>query len=229
LEEMSGDVARDETGRHPARFEDGIAFWLPGVDARRGHQPPRPPADNTFAAGVINRAAHFAGGRLRTELALGGSYTVELWVWNGLPAEARHVTGYILSRGAESESKSRGEYLGIGGTQQTNQNGRLIFGQGNEHDSVLIGRTVLALRAWHHVVLVRDGEDVRIHLDGRSEPEITARKALINSTELKIVFLGGRSDGQFNFEGKLDEIAVYPRALSIGEISAHYRAAQLTR
>jgi hypothetical protein len=36
-------------------------------------------------------------------------------------------------------------------------------------------------------------------------------------------FLGGRNDNVANFEGKLDEVAVYGRALTDEEVSAHYR------
>ena len=46
--------------------------------------------------------------------------------------------------------------------------------------------------------------------------------------DVRSLFFGGRCDNQFNFEGKLDEIAVYTRALSIAEIRAHYQASGLT-
>ena len=42
------------------------------------------------------------------------------------------------------------------------------------------------------------------------------------------LFIGGRSDGLFNFEGKIDEVALYPRALAASEIAAHYQASALT-
>src|SRR6185436_16343577 len=42
------------------------------------------------------------------------------------------------------------------------------------------------------------------------------------------VFVGGRNDGLFNFEGNLDEVALYPRALTATEIAAHYHASALT-
>ena len=40
-------------------------------------------------------------------------------------------------------------------------------------------------------------------------------------------FLGGRCDNFSNFEGRLDEIAIYGRALSAGEVAAHFKAGGL--
>jgi len=220
FEEMVIPAARDTMGKHHGVFEDGVALWLTGVDGRMGHQPPKPPAPNAFSGEEINRAAHFAGGRMRGKVPLGGDYSVELWFWNGLPADAREVAGWVFSAG----NASTGDALGIGGTRHPEAAGKLVVSSGGG-DSALAGRTKLALRAWHHVALVREGGRVRVHLDGREEPEISG--VLGRAAEEGSVFIGGRSDGQFNFEGKLDEAAVYGRALNAGEIAAHYRTAGL--
>lgn len=228
LEEMVGPTARDSIGRHDARFEDGVAFYLPGTDGRMGFQPPQPPATNAFSGARINRSAHFAGGRLRAEVPLGENYSIELWLWNGLPAEARAVAGYFVSRGPDRDKAARGEHLGIGGTYRADLTGKLILFNGNQRDEVLVGRTPLALRAWHHVVLVRAGPNVRVHLDGRAEPEMAGKFTHTTPPGANTLFIGGRNDGLFNFEGKLDEVAVYTRALTAGEIAAHHQASALS-
>ncbi len=228
LEEMVIPVARDTTGQHDARFEGGVAMFLPGADGRIGHQPPEPPMTNAFSGNQINRAVHFAGGRLRADVTLGENYSVEFWLWNGLPSDARAVTGYAYSRGADGDPAANGEHLGIGGSQRSDLAGRLFLFNGNERNELLGGRTTLALRAWHHVVLVREGAQVRVHLDGRAEPEIAGEFAHTVPAGNNSLFIGGRNDGLFNFEGKLDEVAVYPRALSATEIASHYQASGLT-
>jgi len=228
FEEMVIPTARDAMGKHHAVFEDGVALFLPGADGRVGHQPPQPPATNAFSGTRINRAAHFAGGRVRANVPLGENYSVELWLWNGLPANARAVAGYVFSRGPDGDKAARGEHLGIGGTFRADLTGKLILFNGNERDEVLVGRTTLALRAWHHVVLVREGAKVRVHLDGRAEPEISGTSNHTVPTGENSLFIGGRNDGLFNFEGKLDEVAVYPHALAAAEIAAHYQASALT-
>jgi putative membrane-bound dehydrogenase-like protein len=228
LEEMVVPTARDATGQHDATFEAGVALYLPGADGRTGFQPPEPPGTNAFSGPRINRSAHFAGGRLRANVPLGDTYSIELWLWNGLPADARAVAGYVYSRGPDGDQAARGEHLGIGGTYRADLTGRLILFNGNERNEVLGGRTILALRAWHHAVLVRDGAKVRVHLDGRAEPEMAGAFAHTVPAGDNSLFIGGRNDGLFNFEGKLDEVAVYPRALAAGEIAAHYQASALT-
>jgi hypothetical protein len=58
LDEMSGPVARDAGARHrDAVFEDGVVFWLDGPDGPK-----------LTAGPTVNRAAHFAGGRMRSRL-----------------------------------------------------------------------------------------------------------------------------------------------------------------
>jgi hypothetical protein len=228
LEEMVIPTARDVTGKHDATLEDGIALFLPGVDGRVGYQPPEPPARNAFSGALINRAAHFAGGRLRANVALGENYSVELWLWNGLPAESRAVAGYVFSRGVGGDKAARGEHLGIGGAARPEFVGKLILSNGHEQSGVLAGRSTLILRAWHHVVFVREGGNARVHLDGRREPEISGAFSHAVPSGEQSIFVGGRSDGQFNFEGKLDEVALYPRALAPDEITAHYQISGLT-
>jgi hypothetical protein len=212
---------------HEGAFEDGIALYLPGADGRIGFQPPVPPAPNAFSGPQINRAAHFAGGRVRARVPLGESYSVELWLWNSLPSDVRAVTGYAFSRGSNGDKAARGEHLGIGGRFRADLPGKLILFNGNDRDELLVGRTTLALRAWHHVVLVREGANVRVHLNGRPEPEIAGTFTHTVPSGEQTVFVGGRNDGLFNFEGKLDEVALYPRALTPDEIAAHYKASAI--
>jgi hypothetical protein len=224
FEEMVIPTARDATDRHDAIFEDGVALYLPGADGRVGHQPPEPPVRNAFSAGAINRAIHFAGGRVRARVSLGNTYSVELWFWNGLPADARAVAGYMFSRGSDGDRAARGEHLGVGGTHR-DLTGKLFLFNGNDRDQVLPGRTTLKLRTWHYAVLVREGGRVRLHLDGATEPEIAGAFDHTVPEHDDSIFIGGRNDGMFNFEGKLDEVAIYTRALTPTEIAAHYTTA----
>ncbi len=228
LNEIAMPTARDAAGKYDATFENGVALYLPGVGSGTGVSPDAALKPSNFSGAQINRAAHFAGGRVRADLPLGENYSVELWLWNGLPHDARAVVGYVFSRGPDGDKAARGEHLGIGGTFRGDLVGKLILFNGNERDEVLAGRTKLALRAWHHVVFVREGKKVRVHLDGRAEPEIAGDFAHTVPPGERAVFLGGRNDNLFGLEGRLDEVALYDRALSATEIAAHYKASALT-
>jgi putative membrane-bound dehydrogenase-like protein len=225
LNESVIPTAHDATGEgRSAAFEDGVALYLPGASQTIGFQPPRPETQNAFSGDQINRAPHFAGGRIRASLPLKETYSVELWFWNGLQNDARAVTGYFFSRGPDLDASAAGDHLGIGGTHQPEQTGRLIFFNGNDRNTVLVGRTPIERRQWHHVVLVREGRKVAVYLNGNSAPEISGEADVTVATDVQSIFFGGRCDNFANFEGKLDEVAVYDRLLATNEIATHYRA-----
>jgi hypothetical protein len=202
MDEYSGPTALDCTGHgHHGQYEDLIAFYLPG------------PEGDKFSADKINRCALFAGGRMRARaVPLGDRYTVSLWFWNGFPPDARAVTGYLFSRGPSGE---RGDYLGIGGTDGAQ--GKLFFcNDDGEKGIVLTGQTGISMRTWTHVVLVRQGARIRVYLNGK--PEITGESPLQYRADFDTLYVGGRCDGQFCFEGRIDEVAVYDRPLTSDQI-----------
>lgn len=197
--EFVGSLARDSSGRdRHGTYEDGVAFYLPG---------PRLPGQQ------INPAAHFAGGRMTASIdGIPNSYSVEMWFWNGLPNDARGVTGYLFSRGAA-------DALGIGGIDSGV--GKLIFAGGLE------GKTEIQRKTWNHVVMVRDRQKVRVYLNGSESPEIAGEVPGGQANQTGRVFVGGRHDSAANFEGKIDEVAIYDRALTQADIAEHFRAGRL--
>jgi len=229
LEDSLIPTVRDATGQHhDAEFENGVALFLPGASRTVGFQPPAPEVPNAFNGDTINRAAHFAGGRVKATLpTLGETYSIELWFWNGLPPTNRPVTGYLVSRGTDGDSAAAGDHLGLGGTYRPELTGRLLFFNGNERNTVLAGRTEIPGRTWHHLVLVREGRRVSVYLNGQTTPEISGEADVTLPADAKALFLGGRCDNFANFEGKLDEVAVFDRALKPQEIAAHFQASGL--
>jgi len=221
LEEMNGPEAIDAiSGRAPGTFETQVAYFMPG---------PRPEPFPGFYA--ENSAPHFVGQRMKAELAdPGTTYSVELWCYNAMPVDARPVTGYLFARGpGTGDETPSGDCLGIGGTETGA--GKLFFHTGDDAKEALVGKTEIGLRSWdrpkswHHVVLVRDGDRVTVYLNGNTVPEISARGAPPCPAGAARILLGGRADNTANFEGKIDEVAIYRRALPPEEIARHYRAA----
>ena len=200
-----------------ASIEDGVALYLDG------------PEGAAFSGKDINRAMHFAGGRLRAKSPeLKDSYSVEFWFWNGLPEDARNVTGYLFSRGRLGDQNCAGEHLGISGNYGDAAPGRLMLYNGNGEKKMLTGTTLLSLRTWHHVVFARAGSKVTVYLDGKAKPEIQGELESTLPADGHEVFLGGRCDNFANLEGRLDEVALYNKALTAEEAATHYRASGLT-
>ena len=217
LSEFQGVAAGDATGQgHQGTFEGGVALYLDG------------PASPGFCGpSQVNRAVHLAGGRIRTPLAdHGDRYSVELWFCNLLPADAREVAGHLFSRGFDQmmgRAATGGEHLGLGGTRLAP--GRLVFysGAAPQSGDTLTGRTTIVPGSWYHLVLVRDGRQARVYLNGDTAPELAGE--LAPQKPVDWLFFGGRNDDYANFEGKLDEVAFYGRALGVDEIARHYAAA----
>ncbi len=90
------------------------------------------------------------------------------------------------------------------------ETGRLTLG-------ALAGKTEIAPKSWRHVVVAPGG----VYLDGAIEIEGKAERGPDGP-----LFLGGRADGTASFEGRIDEAAVYRRALTAEEAAAHFKAAR---
>ncbi|MBM3869918.1 MAG: LamG domain-containing protein, partial [Verrucomicrobia bacterium] len=130
--------------------------------------------------------------------------------------DGRDVSGWLFSRGPDQGMNANSEHLGIGG--KSGHIGKLVFFRGTDATSAVAGRTEIPRWQWHHVVLVRDGLKVRAFLDGQLEIETTLP---VKSAPAGFdhIFLGGRSDNSANWEGRLDEVAVFDRALTAREVS----------
>ena len=124
LDEFSGPRAVDASGRDcDALYEPAVAYFLEG-----------PCSDGFCTEGETNRAAHFAGGRLQSRIpGLKDKYSISLWIWNGMPVDAREVSGWIFSRGHDHRLGSHDDHLGIGGT--AGNQGRLIFLHGRDTEA----------------------------------------------------------------------------------------------
>jgi len=203
--EMVPPSALDATGKGgDARYEGAVALFLPG------------PASPEFSGAQENRAVHFAGGWLNTQVRpRSETYTVELWFWNGIPAGIRDVTGVLFAHGRLQ--------LVLGGRGE--QAGRLVCGTAT-------GTTPIALRTWYHVAFVRQGSNLTVFLNGNQQPELAGEVASPaakgpSSGELASAALSiaGAPASTATFEGKIDEVAVYDRVLRAEEIAEHFAAA----
>jgi hypothetical protein len=141
-----------------------------------------------------------------------GSYSVELW----FNADTRHQGDLAaLTTGAghavllELESDGRIRFLH-----------RWPSGAGGGTN--LYSSTLYATDQWHHLVAVKDGADMRLYVDGWLDP-VTASDASIITADLD--FTIGQltpTSGERFFDGVIDEIALYDRALSYQEIYYHF-------
>lgn len=204
LNEFAGPRAHDSSGhRQDGILESAVTYYLEG------------PHSNRFCGeGQTNRAIMFVGGRLRTRLPSVANFSISLWLWNGMPSEGRDVSGWILSRGHDHGLAPYSEHLGIGGT--AGRPGRLIYQYGATSDQIVAGSTEIRRWTWQHLALVRERGSVRVYLNG--DLELETQSPVDAPDDFDRLFVGGRSDNSANWEGRLDEVAIFDRALNADEI-----------
>lgn len=225
LNDLSGPAPRERFGIHKAVFEDGVVFGLPGAQRSGGAVSDTPELHSAFQQHGMNRAVHFAGGRMKVSLqSLANDYTVEFWVWNGLQKPTRPVAGWLFSLAGQGGSQPGADHLGIAGAGGSLEAGRILLSSSCMAGGALYGSTVLSARRWHHVVMSREGSAVRVYVNGKLE--IFDENSAGASLPVQTAFFGGRFDGVNGLEGRIDEIAVYNFPLSPEQIAAHFNAAR---
>ena len=72
---------------------------------------------------------------------------------------------------------------------------------------------------WHHVVLISTGAAGALYLDGRFNVSVSAVASMPGTA----FYIGRYWGSALNFfNGSIDDVAIYPRVLSLAEINAHY-------
>jgi hypothetical protein len=211
FEEWAGTTASDATGHNrTGAFEPGVALYLEG------------PTSKGFFSKPANRAVHFAGGRMIADLPpIGPIYSLEMWIWNGLPTDLRPVTGSLFAID-HLNSNSTPNRLAIGGAN--NAPGRLIFASKDLANPDLAGKTELPNKQWLHVALVKTENAIALYVNGFLDGHHPIKGP--GSSSGTRISLAGQADSATRFEGKLDEVAFYNRALSPDEIKTHFAVAR---
>jgi hypothetical protein len=197
LGETSG-YALDETGiTGRGRYVNGVTLGVPGA-----------------LAGDTNPAARFDGVDDYVSIShapaldVGDTFTYELWVKRGA---AQGTTQRLLHKGAGPAA------LGFG------TNNRLVLLPGGTGaTNTATSASPITDQAWHHVVATKSGASARIYVDG---VDVTApgtnTTMTANTTSLNVA---RASSGSAYVNADLDEVAVYPVALSAERVRAHFEA-----
>jgi hypothetical protein len=140
----------------------------------------------------------------------GTGYTVECWV--------QHL-------GATTGSQYMFRWLGANGlcALSLNATGSVIFTtiyNGSLSNQVTTPLINMRDGQPHHLVGVRDADNIYIYIDGILAASGT--RASMNNSSGNNFQVG--SDGTTSFGGTVDEFAFYPSALSAAQIAAHYTA-----
>ena len=93
----------------------------------------------------------------------------------------------------------------------------------NGQEAVAMADSLFELGRWVHVVGVYDGAEVALYVNGVKQARTGALTGSIANSNIPLR-IGGAADYSYFWRGKMDDIAIYDRALSPAEIQAHYYA-----
>jgi hypothetical protein len=169
--------------------------------------------------GRFGKALDFSGNGWVTvenasSLDLASGMTLEAWVYP--TAELSHWANVIVKQQSWSGSAKSGTQYYLAAASRS---GLPVAGVGVRDERTIYGKSKVAIRRWSHLAATYDGSYQRLYLNGTliASRRVHAEKMPAGSGPLRI---GGDSlSGQY-FHGIIDEVRVYNRALSVGEINA---------
>jgi len=200
-----GSTLEDWAGANPAQAGSGVTADVQGI-----------PNSSTGSSDLRGTSAGRITSSQRTPA--GDEFSTELW-FRTTTGSGGKLIGYGDAASGSSGSYDRHVYM--------RNDGRLVFG-------VYPGevRTVESTDSyddgdWHHVVATLSGEGQRLYVDGElvgSTTSTTSAQAYLGYWRIGGDNLSGWPNRPSSdwFDGAIDEVAVYDRALTPAQISAHY-------
>jgi uncharacterized repeat protein (TIGR01451 family) len=146
------------------------------------------------------------------------SFSIEFWLQTD---SASTCAGNQVVIGRDDSSTSLHWWIGC-----RNGGGAIFRLTDADGDSAGVrGTTDLTDGVWHHIVAVREASTnvIRIYIDGTEEDsESVTYSAGFGSTTAALNVGWLNLDPYYHFDGILDELALYDRALSPDEVGQHY-------
>ncbi len=147
---------------------------------------------------------------------VGKVFTISLWTqWNGANGQMHQR---FIAKWSENDI---GEYEYMLYINEVNSN-MISMSIGNSGN---IGGDIYIDSSWHMLTAISDGNTVKFYLDGTLESETAYNATVQNDNEPLIIGAGGSSSPLpiYVFNGKIDDIRIYNRALSSSEIQELYQ------
>ncbi len=218
MDEFTGPRALDSSGNGlDALYEPKTLFYLQG------------PHHSAFSKGTKNRAVHVAEARFNARIPglTKRDYTASIWFWSGSAPGKIDETEWLFSRGRNFADRSAGDHIGL--IDSADGRRHLVYeGKGFLRNPIIDEATSenshpVERWKWHHLAFAREGDTSHVFLDG---VHLIAQTTDTNEEDHPdTFFFGGPSTNENFFEGRLDEIALFDRAISSDEIKKIYQSA----
>jgi len=142
--------------------------------------------------------------------------TIEHWIYRN-PGS---VGGRTISKYFDTSVNNRSYQIYIGSS--SNKIYGAVTRSGNSYISVPFN-IPLNTDEWYHVVLTyRSNDSIAIYVNGEGAVQTTDHNGTIQASPGIDVYIGSRSGSSNFFDGKVDEVNIYPIALSAEQIYKNY-------
>ena len=168
--------------------------------------------------GVVNTSSQYINlnNPSTYDLTSTGQMTISAWVKSG--SSIINSTLGILKRGATNTVNAPDQYA----LTSSNTRWRFMAGNGTTYTEVFGPSGGLVANTWYHLTGVIDAANLSLYIDGVSAATPVARPA--GSPPVAVsTFIGAMMAGGNAWDGTIDEVRIYNRALSADEISRLYR------
>lgn len=177
----------------------------------------------TWPTGRRGKAIGFDGssgkavGADAADLRLTGDMSIALWVYKtGTPGNWNQLVGKNNNLSGSSAKVNYGFYLEPGSGKRLNFQ-QLNGPAGTEFD--LLTKTTLELNTWYHIVATIRGSLGSIYVNGNLDnTEVVGSVPVTTTDPVNVAY----DNVHGYFQGYLDDIRIYNRALSAGEASSLY-------
>ncbi|MEV8250441.1 LamG-like jellyroll fold domain-containing protein [Microbacterium sp. NPDC076768] len=155
-----------------------------------------------------------------SKLAVAEEFSTEIWFKTDTTTGGKLI-GYGSLASGNSSSFDRQLYMSNAGT--------IVFGTfNNGATSVIQSEEALNDNTWHHAVGSLSAEGMKLFIDGElvaSDPDVTQAKKYLAYWRIGGDNFGGwpLKPSSSYFKGALDEVAVYPYALSADQVQNHFK------
>lgn len=182
----------------------------------------------TFAAGKVGQAFSLDGVddyvNLGSTQIIGDdtSFTIDAWIKvNSFASDNKQLPIYGEYSSGTNDAKN---YLAVGNLQSGLEQ-RVFFDQFVPTGGSLKSNIQLTPGQWYHVAYTQDGTNRRLYIDGALDSSDSAIETYSGQTpdDIRIGRRGGTATDQ-RFNGLIDEVEIFDRALSADEIQAIYNA-----
>ena len=202
LGEQSGSTAADSAGNNVATIKGGVTLGIGGAIVD-----PNLAMSLDGSTGYLSVADNSA-------LDMTGDLTIEAWV----KPTVTNKSMAILQKSSGSAYSSWQYRLGV--TSGGLWRGTVFIGGTNY---TVTAPDPPSTSAWTYLVLTRSGSTLTLYVNGVAVASSTASGAINTSSGILAIGRAGSSSSDY-FNGSVDEVAVYPSALSPAQIANHYSA-----